>query len=122
MLVGVRDAAVVLFLVFVLDGVGRGIAAQPELFDELLALLVGVQLLEGFALFIGDDVGDVFVQPLLPGRLQLFLERRFFLLDLFRVSGLATVSRLGAAVAVASVLVVLWLSVSAWPHPAKSRG
>ena len=36
-LVGVGDAAVVLFLVLVLGGVGRRVAAQPELLDELLA-------------------------------------------------------------------------------------
>ncbi len=71
-----------LFLELVFDGVGRGIAAQPELLDELLALFVGVQLLEGLALFIRDDVDDVFVEPLLPGGFQLFLERRFLLLDL----------------------------------------
>ena len=47
MLVGVGDAAVVLFLELVLDGVRRGIAAQPELLDELLALFVGVQALPG---------------------------------------------------------------------------
>ena len=82
MLVGVGDAAVVLFLEFVFYGVGRGIAAQPELLDELLALFVGVQLLEGCALFVGDDVDDVFVQPLLVGRFQLFLELLFLLLDL----------------------------------------
>ena len=64
-LVGVSDAAVVLFLELVLDGIGRGIAAQPELLDELLALFVGLQPLEGLALFIGDDVDDVLVQPLL---------------------------------------------------------
>src|SRR5207253_7678299 len=40
-LVGVRNAAVVLFFEFVFSSVGRGIAAQPELLDELLALLVG---------------------------------------------------------------------------------
>ena len=43
MLVGVCDAAVMLFLKFVLLGVGRGIAAQPELLDELLPLIVGVR-------------------------------------------------------------------------------
>ena len=45
MLVGVGDAPVMLFLEFVFDGVRGGIAAQPELFDELFALFVGFQLL-----------------------------------------------------------------------------
>ena len=41
-LVGIGDAAVVLFLVLVFLGVGGRIAAQPELFDELLAFFVGL--------------------------------------------------------------------------------
>ena len=45
MLVGIGDAAVVLFFEFVLFGIGRGVAAQPELLDELLALFVGSELL-----------------------------------------------------------------------------
>ncbi len=43
MLVGVSDAAVVLFLELVLDGIRGGIAAQPELLDELLALFIGLR-------------------------------------------------------------------------------
>ena len=73
-LVGVRDAAVVLFLELVFDGVRGGVAAQPELLDELLALFVGLQALEGRPLFIGDDVGDVFVQPLAVRSLEFLLE------------------------------------------------
>ena len=68
MLVGVGDAAIVLFLYGVVDRIGVGIAPLPELLDKLLALFVGLQLQEGFALRIGDDVGDVFVQPLLVRR------------------------------------------------------
>ena len=96
-LVGVGDAAVVLFLELVLDGIGRGVAAQPELLDELLALFVGLQPLEGRALFIGDDVGDVLVQPLAVGSLQLLAELGLRFFFCFSVSGLATVSRCGEA-------------------------
>ena len=78
-LVGVGDAAVVLFLVLVFLRVRRGIAAQPELLDELLALLVGGQALEGLALFVGDDVDDVFVQPLAVRSFQLLAELLFAL-------------------------------------------
>ena len=78
MFVGVRDAAVMLFFELVFNGVRGGIAAEPELLDELFALLVGVELLEGFALFIGDDVGDVLVQPLLPRSFEFLFERGFF--------------------------------------------
>jgi hypothetical protein len=63
--VRVSDAAVVFFFEFVLNGVGSGIAALPESFDEAVALFVIRELLEGGAFLIGDDVSDVFVQPLL---------------------------------------------------------
>src|SRR5581483_8510569 len=63
-LVGVGDALVVLFLILVLFGVGRRVAALPERFDEVVALFVIRELLEGGTFFIGDDVNDVFVEPL----------------------------------------------------------
>ena len=53
MLVGIGDAAVMFFLVLVLFGVGSGVATQPELLDELVALFVVRELLEGRQLFIG---------------------------------------------------------------------
>src|SRR5664279_5926658 len=46
MFVGVGDAAVVLFLEFVLRRVRSRIAAQPELFDKLVTLLVVRKLLK----------------------------------------------------------------------------
>ena len=73
-LVGVSDAAVVLFLEFVFDGVRGGVAAQPELFDELLALFIGLQAFERGALFVGDDVGHVFIEPFAVRRLELFAQ------------------------------------------------
>src|SRR3954463_8340265 len=63
-LVGVGDALVVLFFVFVLFGVGRGIATLPECFNEVVAFLIVGELLEGGTLFVSDDVGHVFVEPL----------------------------------------------------------
>src|ERR1043165_8423429 len=66
-LIGVGDAAVVLFLELVFHRVRGGVAAQPEVLDELLALFIGLQPLEGGALFIGDDVRDVLVEPLAVG-------------------------------------------------------
>ena len=65
MLVGVGDALVVLFFIFVLFGVGSGIAALPEGLDKIVAFLVVRELLEGGALFVGDDPDDVLFQPLL---------------------------------------------------------
>src|SRR5215469_13058904 len=60
-----------LFLEFVLFGIGRRVAAQPEVLDEGFTLFVVVELLKSSALFIGDDITDVFVQPLLVGSGQL---------------------------------------------------
>src|SRR5207248_1234781 len=73
-LIGVRDAPVVLFLEFVFHRVRRGVAAQPELLDELLAFLVRLQALEGGALFVADDVRYVFVQPFAVRRFELLAQ------------------------------------------------
>ena len=73
-LVRVGDAGVVLFAVLVLGRVGIGIAAQPEVFDERVALLVVAQVLEGLRLLVGDDPADVLVEPLLVDAVQLAAE------------------------------------------------
>jgi hypothetical protein len=69
--VGVSDAAVVLFFVFVFDRVRGGIAPEPELLDELIALFVVGELLKSRSLFVGEDpvpagpfVAAVFGRPL----------------------------------------------------------
>src|SRR5258706_579584 len=82
-LVGVGDAAIVLFAELVLFRIRRRIAAQPELLDELLALFVGGQPAERFPLFVADDVDDLFVQPLLIRSLELLAQLLFLLLLLF---------------------------------------
>ena len=64
-LVGVSDALVVFLAKFVFVGVRIRIAPPPEFFDKPFALVVSFQLLESFALFVGDDVRDVFFQPIL---------------------------------------------------------
>ena len=73
-LVGVLDAPIVLFLELVLFGVRSGIAALPEGFDELVALFVVGELLERLALFVRDNVDDVFVEPFLVGLAQFLLQ------------------------------------------------
>src|SRR6516164_4475463 len=73
-LVRIGNAPVVLFLKFVFDGVGSGIPALPEGLDELVALFVIRELLEGGAFFVGDDPADVLVEPL-------FVRARYFLLE-----------------------------------------
>src|SRR5262245_26286318 len=77
MLVGVGDALVILFAVFVNVCVRIGIASVPEPFDELLALVVGLERVEDLALLIGDDPANVFVLPAFVNALD-FLFRRFF--------------------------------------------
>src|SRR6266571_2678357 len=83
MLVGVSDAAVMLFLVLVFDGIRGRIAAHPERFDKRFALVVGLEALEDAPLFVGDDVGDVFVQPLAVRGQQLLAELLLTLLNFF---------------------------------------
>src|ERR1700685_3880856 len=98
--VGIGDAAVMLFAIFVFFGVRSGIAAQPELLDELLAFVVGGQALENLPLLIGDDVGNFLVQPALVRSLQFFLELRFLLLALLvghRFGNRFALGRRGAA-------------------------
>jgi hypothetical protein len=79
MLVGVGYAPVVLFPVVVGERLGIGVAAQPELLDELLALLIVREPPERLPLFVRDDVVDVLVEPFLEGSGKLALQRRFAL-------------------------------------------
>ena len=74
MLVGVSDALVIFLAILVFVGVGIGIAAAPKLLDKALALIVGLELLEGLPLLIGDDVSDVLFQPILVSLIQLGLD------------------------------------------------
>ena len=71
-----------LFLKLVFFGVGGGIAPQPESFDEGLALVIGGEALKSGAFFVADNVSDVFVEPLLVRRLELFAKLIFLLLAL----------------------------------------
>ena len=88
MLVGVGDALIVLFFVFVLFGVGSRIAALPEGLDELVALFVVAELFESRSLLVGNDPDDVFIQPLLILLSKLGLQR-FLLLFLLFFTGCA---------------------------------
>ena len=73
-LVGVGDATVMLLFEFILDGIGSGVAAQPKLFDKLLALFVVIQTIESSAFLAGQDICDVLVRPAGVTRLQLLAE------------------------------------------------
>src|SRR5438270_157558 len=74
MLVGVSDALVIFLAILVFVGVGIGIAPPPKLLDKALALIVGLELLEGLPLFIGDDVSDILFQPILVSLIQFRLD------------------------------------------------
>src|SRR4051794_3660624 len=87
MLVGIGDTLVVFFFEFVLFGIRRRIAALPEGFNEVVALLIIGELLKGSAFFVSNDVGDVLVQPLLVGLAQFLFKGAGILFALFFVSG-----------------------------------
>src|SRR5207245_8392090 len=90
------DPLVILLAVLVLVCVRIGIASAPKLFDEALAFIVSLKLLESLPLFIGDDVGDVFFQPI-------FVSFFDFRLDVARL--------------LRRILLIVWLSLLR-----KSRG
>src|SRR5690348_13274232 len=78
MLVGISDAAVVLLLNRIIDRVWVRTAPLPKLLDEVFTLLVCLQLQKSSALRIGNDVDDVFVEPL-------FVRGRQFLQNLLLI-------------------------------------
>ena len=67
MLVGILNAAIVFFAEFVFLGVGSRVAAEPELLDELVTLLIGAEEFECLLFFRSDDVAHVLVEPGLVG-------------------------------------------------------
>ena len=77
MFVGVRNAFVVIVFVFVVESVRARIAAQPEGFDELFALFIGFKSLERGPFLIGNDVGNIFIEPLLEGSAGILQLARF---------------------------------------------
>src|SRR6266849_357195 len=76
-LVGVGDAPVVFFLELVFFGIGSRVATEPELFDELLALIVGAEAFPSLLFLIRDDVGNVLIEPLFVGSFELFAQLFF---------------------------------------------
>src|SRR5580765_1175371 len=74
MFVGVSDPLVIFLAIFVFVSIGIGIASPPKFFDKAFAFVVGCQLLESLSLLIGDDVGDVLVQPVLVGSFQFWFD------------------------------------------------
>src|ERR1700719_1296044 len=78
-LVSISDAPVVLFFVFVLFGIGRGVAALPEGLNKVVAFLIVRELLESRSFLVGDDPDYIFVQSLLVHLGELDLERGLLL-------------------------------------------
>src|SRR5689334_15133238 len=87
MLVGVGDAPVDLVLVRIVNAVRSGVAALPELLDELIALFVVAQFEKSFALLVGNDPAHVLIEPFLVSLAQLNVQRLFVLLALLRADG-----------------------------------
>ena len=83
MLVGVGNAPVVLFLERILRRILIRIPPLPEILDERFPLFVGGEVNEGATFFGGDNVNDVFVEPLLVSGIQLVIEVFVLLLALF---------------------------------------
>src|SRR5205823_8108109 len=75
MLVGIRDARVMLFAIFILRGIRIWIPPQPEVLNKLVAFLVVAQALERLHLLVGDDPPHVLIDPLLVHALQLLFQR-----------------------------------------------
>src|SRR5580658_10702389 len=86
-LVGVGDAAVVLFAEFVVGRIGIWVAAKPELLDERVALFIVREIPKGLTLFVRNDVGDVLIEPCLVGALQLLTDCPLRLDDLLVAAG-----------------------------------
>src|SRR5207244_11575788 len=80
--VGVGDAAVVFFFELVFYGVRGGVTPLPESFDEVIALLVIRELLEGGALFVRNDVGYVFIKTFFETAADFLLEALLVFLPL----------------------------------------
>jgi hypothetical protein len=93
MLVGISYALVVLLAKFVLISVRIGIATAPELFNETLALVVGLQLLKGLPFFVSDDVGNVFVLPILVSLLEFRLDVALLFRRILTLTGLGLLSQ-----------------------------
>src|SRR5579863_5538079 len=79
---------------FVFLGVRSRIAPQPEILDERLPLVVGLQGLKNIALLVRNNVADLFVQPPLIRCFQLSLE--LLLIVLFLSIGLRLGDRLAS--------------------------
>jgi hypothetical protein len=58
-LIGITDPLLVLFLEFVLRGIGQGVPGPPEKADELGPVGVGLEPGKDGALGFGDDRRDV---------------------------------------------------------------
>ena len=65
MFVGIGDAFVIFFTVFIFFRIRIRIAAAPKIFDEIFALLIGLKSQKGALFLLGDNVIDVGIQPTL---------------------------------------------------------
>src|ERR1700743_2334020 len=70
-LIRVGNSAVVLLSEFIVGRVRIRVATKPELLDKGVTLFVVAQVLESLAFLVGDDVGDVLIEPGFVGTFQL---------------------------------------------------
>src|SRR5262249_48962322 len=63
--VGISDTTIIFVAILIFRCIGIGVAAQPELFDKLLSLFIGLELLESITLFFGDNVSNIIIHPTL---------------------------------------------------------
>src|SRR6185437_10720847 len=64
-LIGVCNAPIMFFFVLVFGGVRGRVASRPEVLDELIALGVVAELLEGVEFFASNDPANIFIKPFL---------------------------------------------------------
>ena len=74
MLVGIGDSFVIFFAVFVFFRVRIGVAATPEIFDEILALFVRHQSIKSPFFLFCNDVSNVVVDPFFISLFELWLD------------------------------------------------
>src|SRR6185503_14007001 len=70
MLVGISNALVVLLFELVFIGIRIRIAPAPEFLDKPLPLVIRCQFLKSLSLFVGNDIGDVLLKPVLVSLLE----------------------------------------------------
>src|SRR5258705_6324562 len=70
MLIRISNTLIVFLFELVFISVGIGITAAPEFLNEPLTFVIGGQFLESLSLFVGNDISDVLLKPILVSLLE----------------------------------------------------